>query len=665
MNLLRNISIKMKLFLIFIVPALALTYQIFSAVLDKNKIVNEEHTLAISVELATKISALVHETQKERGATAGYLGSGGKKFGDVLSSQRINTDAKFKELQVTMDENDLSELPSLFVQGLKSAISKLNNVGNIRKNVSSLSVSKKEAISFYTTTNGVFLDAISDIAKYSNDPEILKELSAYTNFLYAKERAGVERAVGAGAFSSNSISSAQRIKFNNLIAEQNSFIKSFKIIGSDKDIEFYNQTMQGSIIDDVVRMRNALLNSDNKSDFGVDASVWFKTITKKINLLKNVDDKLAVDLLKHIKEIQDKESYALKFLIIFGVLILLISGVLGFIVSTAIVTSLNDILKTAKDLSSGDGDLTKRLNITSKDEIGDVASEINMFIQKVQTTIDAVKQGSTENASVSEELHGSSDSVKDNISKESEIISKATVDISSISSSLLSSVTKAQRNYEQVEKASTDLLQVNNKINELSEKISQTSETEQEMASKLEELSNNATEVKNVLSVIGDIADQTNLLALNAAIEAARAGEHGRGFAVVADEVRKLAENTQKSLSEINASISVIVQSILEASGQMNENAQTIVELVGISNDVESVIASSNDVMQEVLNDSSIAMKDSQKMSDETSKISNEINHINDISNKNLNSVEEITEASLYLSTMSSELNMQLDKFKT
>lgn len=110
-------------------------------------------------------------------------------------------------------------------------------------------------------------------------------------------------------------------------------------------------------------------------------------------------------------------------------------------------------------------------------------------------------------------------------------------------------------------------------------RITEASHKQNELADNLMRLSSDAEQTKGILTVIGDIADQTNLLALNAAIEAARAGEHGRGFAVVADEVRKLAERTQKSLTEINATISVVVQSIGDNSDSLNVNAKHMNEL--------------------------------------------------------------------------------------
>jgi methyl-accepting chemotaxis protein len=140
----------------------------------------------------------------------------------------------------------------------------------------------------------------------------------------------------------------------------------------------------------------------------------------------------------------------------------------------------------------------------------------------------------------------------------------------------------------------TTIVDFKNMITDIVERIHNVSQKENEMVDNLQTLVQHANETKNILGTIGDIAEQTNLLALNAAIEAARAGEHGRGFAVVADEVRKLAERTQKSLAETAATTNVLIQSISDSSDALNRNAN---EVNGISDSVNEVSSKMDEII--------------------------------------------------------------------
>jgi len=154
-------------------------------------------------------------------------------------------------------------------------------------------------------------------------------------------------------------------------------------------------------------------------------------------------------------------------------------------------------------------------------------------------------------------------------------------------------------------------------MSSLENQISATHDGEMIVSDNLQALTTNAEDIKGILNIISDISDKTNLLALNAAIEAARAGEHGRGFAVVADEVRKLAESTQKSLTEINASVNVIVQSISDASSSVEKNAESALELVNISKELQASLSEASSEVEDTYQKSIADTENSEIIKDE------------------------------------------------
>ncbi|MDD3344198.1 MAG: methyl-accepting chemotaxis protein [Sulfurospirillaceae bacterium] len=339
--------------------------------------------------------------------------------------------------------------------------------------------------------------------------------------------------------------------------------------------------------------------------------------------------------------------------------------VIWFIVTKIITKPLNNLIEKAKELSSGDGDLTRKLKITGNDEIARASEQINRFIEKVRILICDAKSLSSENSSISHELSTTSLHVEKLVEQSTQIVHDTTSKANDIRDEMSQSIDKAKGGKEDMLQANNALHTASDSIMKLTEEIQRSSEVEIELASKIHQLSNDAEQVKSVLTVISDIADQTNLLALNAAIEAARAGEHGRGFAVVADEVRKLAERTQKSLVEINATINVIVQSIMDSSEQMNHNSKKIEDLAHTASDVENKIKETFILIDTVTKINEQTVDSYINTGHHIDTIITKVSEINTISSENSRNVEEIAGAAEHLSQMTENLNKKLGEFRT
>jgi len=355
----------------------------------------------------------------------------------------------------------------------------------------------------------------------------------------------------------------------------------------------------------------------------------------------------------------------IKGLIFLALVMLVGSIVLITLLIKFLLRPLDKLNHVVKELSSSEGDLRQRLEVHSNDEFGEVSLNINKFIEKLHAIVKNSKSISGENASISEELSRTASEVVRNVDAESKIVTTTKESGIRLSQELSNSVDKAKVSQTLLKKTQSDISDVKHKVEELERTMQVTASKEQHLAEKLAHVSQNANEVKDVLGIIRDIADQTNLLALNAAIEAARAGEHGRGFAVVADEVRKLAERTQKSLIEINATINVIVQAITDSSEQMNQNSHEVQELTTIAQEVEQKITTTVSIMENATKLNEKTVEDYVQTGKKIDSIVEKIEEINTLSSDNARSVEEIASASEHLNGITEKLNNILNKFRT
>jgi len=350
--------------------------------------------------------------------------------------------------------------------------------------------------------------------------------------------------------------------------------------------------------------------------------------------------------------------------VLFVVCVLFIAITLTFF-SKEVINPLLNLRLRIEELVDGDKDLTRRIPIKNENEFGAASHAVNDFVEMVQETVNEVKSLGSENSVIADTISTATQDISDSIDVSGKIVMETTQKSQSIKQLLDRSVNVAQETQNNILEVNEGLVEAKVSLGELVQEVDSFMVVEADLSDQLNHLKEDADQVKDVLGVIKDIAEQTNLLALNAAIEAARAGEHGRGFAVVADEVRKLAERTQKSLSEIEISVSTIVQSINDVGDKMNANAKNMEKLTGISNEVENRITHTSIEMERSVEVAKESYTDSLEMVENTDWIINKIAEINTHSNANKESVGRIQADANKLISVAHSLQSRIEEFKS
>jgi len=610
-------------------------------------------------QLSKSLSKLIHETQKERGMSAGYIGSKGKKFSSKLPNQRLLTDGRIKEFKNTLNAIDLSK----YSISLKNRISELNNdlnkIGSIRTRVTNLEIPLKGAVSFYTNMNRKILNIISEAGKTAPNKTISMNLVSYLLFLNAKEKAGIERAVLSATFGADKFAPGMYEKFLMLVSGQKTYINSFLSLSYDYMKDIYKRNTNDPSFKKVEELRQIAMKKAQTGGFGVDAEEFFATITKKINKLKKIDDEIMMQIEKNLNEIS---SFA-----IWNVLIGLSAIVLMLVIAYFSVTGLQMRLNSVKNLIvqiAKEKDLTTEVRIYDNDEFGSIRKALKEFLLALYNFASHAQKSAHRNKDVSNSLEKAFDKITENIQYEAKIVEESAKEANQLKDMLIASNEEASTTKGNMLSANNSLQDAIGLIQNTIDQIEHNAVVENELAEKLSQLSQGAEQVKSILTVISDIADQTNLLALNAAIEAARAGEHGRGFAVVADEVRKLAERTQKSLGEINATINIIVQSIIDSSSAMNNNIENVNRLTEDASKVQNEIGTVSDKMTEAVE----SVENTAKTIDDAAKIMQtfiekmiQIKELSEINKNNIFSSEDNVKQ---IGKLADEVLRQISQFK-
>ncbi|GAA7308000.1 methyl-accepting chemotaxis protein TlpB [Helicobacter pylori] len=331
-----------------------------------------------------------------------------------------------------------------------------------------------------------------------------------------------------------------------------------------------------------------------------------------------------------------------------------------------IVKRIDELVFKINAFSHGDKDLRAKIDVGDRnDEISQVGRGINLFVENARLIMEEIKGISTLNKTSMDQLVQITQETQKSMKNSSTTLNSVKNKATDIASMMNASIEQSQGLRKRLIETQGLVKESKDAIGDLFSQITESAHTEEELSSQVEQLSRNADDVKSILDIINDIADQTNLLALNAAIEAARAGEHGRGFAVVADEVRNLAGRTQKSLAEINSTIMVIVQEINAVSSQMNLNSQKMERLSDMSKSVQETYEKMSSNLSSVVQDSNQSMDDYAKSGHQIEAMVSDFVEVEKVASKTLADSSDILNIATHVSGTTMNLDKQVNLFKT
>ncbi|TMS80537.1 methyl-accepting chemotaxis protein [Pseudoalteromonas sp. S554] len=597
MSFLRNLSIQYKLLALTSIPLL-LALVVIVNMLSKNYQVFADMQQAQELEaLNTVASKLIHELQKESGFSIGYLSAKGKKFSTDLIEQVASTNQQlfdYQDVAIQFNTTDNSQQLSSLISSIDQQFEML---GNIRIGVKEQNIPSNEIVQYYIKLNRSLLAISRIISTFIDDKQINRQMNAYLYLLQNKELAGIERAVLTQAFTAKKPTIEVYNHFVSLLAEQDIYMTLFLDIANEEQEKLLNDTLEGDAVMEVERIRKTVLK--HKKRLRINANYWFANASTRIDKLKILENIMANKLTESITNAKNVAYLKLLQLAIIAIIALVISLAISIYLLRQIAGQIRALSKAMIKVQQH-SDLTSNAEVKSGDELGMLANNFNQMVAHLGDLTGNVRNASEQLSQTVGEIQQVILTVDKEVSSglgqaEQVVVAVNELDatVQDVASNCSGTADKSQSTHDAALQGELLVNQANESIDKLSDEINKSKAIIQLVA-------DDSNEIGSILDVINSVAQQTNLLALNAAIEAARAGEQGRGFAVVADEVRSLAHKTSESTSRIQEMIEQLQtrsQQGVQAMLSSQECANTTVDgFSGVSEQLKNITFQSSEL---------------------------------------------------------------------
>ena len=605
---------------------------------------------------------LVEHVAQTRGMTNVFL-NGKTAIENKIFTKRLNVEQDFKQLlQIDKELGEVlrtNQLP----KHLYSRWQKITT--------NAFKQQPKEVFSLYTALIADIIDFMDTVGRQGQmlqdkDPANSYLINSLLHTLPAQvESLGRLRGKGAGVLAAKSLTTDNKLQVAALSDTRNA-------MNLKKDINYLLSSAPEvtPLIESDYKQASLMLNNYlalanqkivQANNVTLDPDKFFSegtaTISSLLTLFDTMQPLLEQRMNDQIKKA--KLNISLYLAVIIGVIALLVYCYMG--IYLAIKHSLNQMIDTANAIC--DGELDVKLELDTKDELRVIASSINEITDGLSRSILAVRASSAAIANAAEEIARESKNAAEGMNIQSQELSVTSAAVTEMSVSVQEVAKNTELGSLSSQQASEEASAGGSVVNATITAINQLANNINTSAQGVAELKENSNNITSILDVIKGIADQTNLLALNAAIEAARAGEQGRGFAVVADEVRTLARRTQDSTLEIQTMIELIQSGIGDVSNSMTESQAHANSSVKQVEQAGSALISISSSVEEI-NDMSLQIATAaEEQSCVSEEIAQSIVKISDVSNDSSNSAKTLALAGSRLSAMSQEMSLVIQRY--